>query len=479
MDTSELSRLDSYPYRHRVDEVMSTPVVTMPPTATGGEAAAMMLARSISSVVVCGESGIALGILTEKDLLRLAAMVPAGLDRTLAQTMTSPVQGIDSGAFVYRAIARMTRLGVRHLPVLDHTGRAVGMVTARDLLRQRASLALPIGDEIDEARDSAALAAVHRRLPALAKGLRDEGVAAIQTAAVLAAITRDLTARAAELALAGSKAPAAWCLLVLGSAGRGESLLVPDQDNALIHAGADADDVWFQQFGGRINRILDEAGVPYCNGGVMASNGAWCRSMSAWNQAIDGWIARPQAERLLNVDIFYDFVAVSGDREQGASLRTHATRAARGSPMFLTMLAVSHADSAAPLDMLGRFRTRDGRLDLKLHGLLPIVSAARALALGFGSAAVATDARWQAAARSGACSLEEAERYIDARAVFVETILDQQLDDIAAGRPPGSAVEPGRLSRVRRDRLRGALRVAAMAPVLARDALSGRPMGAA
>jgi len=483
MDTSALERLDSYPYRHSVEGIMSAPVVTMPATATAAEAASLMVARSISSVIVCDDSEHALGILTERDVLRLAAASPQLLDRSLAQSMTSPVHGIEAGALVYRAIARMARLGVRHLPVLDGAGRAIGMVTARDLLRQRAALALPLGDEIDDARDSATLAEVHRRLPALARGLRDDGVPAVQVAAVLASITRDLTARAAGLALVAMRtagegeAPSSWCLLALGSAGRGETLLAPDQDNALIHAGSAGEDAWFERFGHHVNRILDEAGVPYCKGGVMMRNAAWRRSLPAWTDAIDGWIARPQAERLLDVDIFYDFVAVAGERAQADSLRAHATRAARASPMFLMMLAVGHAGGGAPLDLLGRFRTRDGRLDLKLHGLLPIVSSARAVALGFGSDAVATDVRWYAAARSGVCSSEEAAGFIEARAILVEAILDQQMADIAGGRSPGSAVEPARLSRAMRDRLRGALRTAATAPVLARDALSGRPPG--
>jgi CBS domain-containing protein len=485
MDTGSPDRLDSYPYRHTVDDIMSAPVVSMPASASAAEAAAMMVARSVSSVVVCDEAGRARGILTEKDVLRLAAASPQRLDRSLQETMTSPVHGIEAGALVYRAIARMARRGVRHLPVLDGAGHAVGMVSARDLLRQRAALALPLGDEIEDARDAATLASVHRRLPSLARGLRNDGVPPIQIAAVLASITRDLTARAADLALAAMRdaaegePPSPWCLLVLGSAGRGETLLVPDQDNALIHSGSSSDAQWFERFGGHINRVLDDAGVPYCKGGVMARNAAWRRSLQDWIDALDGWIARPRGEGLLDVDIFYDFVAVSGERALADALRGHATRAARASPMFLMMLAVGHVGGGAPLDLLGRFRTKDGRVDLKLHGLLPIVGSARAIALGVGSDAVATDARWQAAARSGACSADEAAGLVEARATIVEAILDQQMADIAAGVAPGSTVEPARLSRAGRDRLRGALRTAATAPILARDALAGRfPVGA-
>ena len=52
-----------------------------------------------------------------------------------------------------------------------------------------------------------------------------------------------MTARAAEIAEAEmiaaghGPAPADYALLVLGSGGRGESLLAPDQDNALVICG--------------------------------------------------------------------------------------------------------------------------------------------------------------------------------------------------------------------------------------------------
>ena len=82
--------------------------------------------------------------------------------------MGSPVHGIDADALVYRALARMARLGVRHLPVIDEAGRPLGMLTARGLLKQRASLALTLGDEIDHAADAATLRAAFAKLPALA-----------------------------------------------------------------------------------------------------------------------------------------------------------------------------------------------------------------------------------------------------------------------------------------------------------------------
>jgi CBS domain-containing protein len=480
MDVAALERIDSFPYRHRANELMSSPVVAIASSRPVVDAARLMADKRVSSVLVLDAARCS-GILTERDVLRLAA-AGADLAMPVSATMSTPVHTIEAEAPVYRAIARMARLGVRHLPVVDDENRPVGMLTAGALLKQRASLALTLGDEIATAGNGAALRAQHARLPALAIALRGEGVSAVQVSAVISGITRDLTSRASELALGEMQRadkgnpPAPWCLLVLGSAGRGESLLAPDQDNALIHDGAPGDDPWFEVFGQRINRLLDEAGVPYCRGGVMARNQAWRRTLAGWRESVDGWVARPHPEALLGVDIFHDFVPVAGDRRLAVALREHARGAAGRSPAFLRLLAASGENVRSATDLLGRFRTREGRIDLKLHGLFPIVAGARAVALAWGSAATSTDARLADAAARGAFAPDAAQSAIDARAVVVEAILDQQLADLAADRVPGTTVEPKRLGRRAGQRLRAALGEAERMPELVREAIGNRPV---
>lgn len=480
MELSTLERLDSFPYRHRARELMKAPLVTIDPGRSIADAARLMTGRLVSSVVVLDDEGRAAGILTERDVLRLVARDPAHLVRSMADEMSRPVHGIDGEALIYRALARMARLGIRHLPVLDETGRPFGMLTAGALLKQRASSALTLADEIEQAGDGAALRAAHDKLPALAAALRREDVPATQVSAVIAGIVCDLTEKAGRLALAAlseqgrGDAPARWCLLVLGSAGRGESLLAADQDNALVHDGDDQSDAWFAAFGQRLNALLDAAGVPLCKGGVMAGSPAFRKSLSAWRATIESWIVRPRPEALMNVDIFYDFVAVLGDRGLAVELRRQAMDAAAGSPLFLRLLADANDNPGSAFDLFGRMRTAKGRIDLKRYGLFPVVAAARVIGLAWRSAATATDLRLAEAAAKGAVSAEIVSDLTAARATVVEAILDQQLADIADGRAPSNGVEPRRLGRAAAKRLRQALETIATAPDAVHDALSNR-----
>ncbi len=404
----------------------------------------------------------------------------AALARPISALMSSPVEALPPDAFVYAAIGRMDRLGLRHLAVVDPaSGRLLGVVSARALLRLRAGQTPALGDEIVAARTGADLAAIHGRLPDLAGALRREKVPALDIAGVIGAVLRDLSGCAARLAAAAmardghGAAPAAWCYLVLGSGGRGESLLAADQDNALVHTGAADDDPWFAELGKRASDLLDAAGVPYCRAKVMAMDPAWRHNLAGWRRRIDGWVGARDGESLLSVDIFYDFAPVEGDRGLAEALRAHAMAVARSSPMFLALLAQELKDMGAPIGLFGRFATENGRVDLKAGGLLPLVSGARVLALKRGVAATATAARLQAAAEAGLLNDADLATLGEAHELLAGLVLDQQIADIAAGLAPSTRVEVKRLTGVERRRLRAALKSVNIIDYMVGAALSG------
>lgn len=471
-----LRRIDSFPYRHRLRDVMTSPAVLVPAATTLSQAAREMHTRRISSVLV-GEDGDdrAAGIVTERDVLTAVSTGgAAALERPITEFMTAPVEVLEPDALVYRAIGRMDRLGIRHLVVADGDGRAAGVITARGLLRQRAGSALALGDEVAVAADASALGRVRSALADLARDLLAEQVAPIDVAAVISDVMRGLTARATALAEAvmETPAPAPYCVMILGSGGRGESLLAPDQDNALIHAGAESDDPWFAELAERMTGILNEAGVPYCKGDVMASRRLWRHGTDDWHRQVSDWVARPKPENLMNVDIFYDFLPVAGDPSLADGLRRHALAEAGEAKPFLVTLSGELERFRPPVGLFGRLRTADGRVDLKIGGLFPIVAGARILALRYGVAETGTLARLMAVHRAGRLGETDLKALTDAHRAILDVILRQQIADIADGRAPGSAVDPRRIDRETRTRLVGLLRGLELVPEMVRSALA-------
>jgi len=460
-----LSRIDPFPYQHRLAEVMTSPVQVIDRDASVAVAAVTMRRLRVSSLLVVDRDGKPAGLVTERDLLNAVAEGgAAALALPVASRMSAPVVSLPPDAFVFSALARMAHGGYRHLPVVDPvTGNPLGIVTVGALLRLRAQHALVLADDIGGAASVAELRAIQARLPVIAGGLLREGIGARQIAAVISAVLRDISGRAAAMAAEsleaeGRPAPALWCYLVLGSGGRGESLLAADQDNALIHDAETDDHEWFAELGKRASETLDAAGIPLCRGQVMAMNRNLRHNLAGWREEVDFWVRNPAPEALLNADIFYDFQPVAGDYALAVALRDAATELGRD-PGFIRALSGTAARRGSALNIFGRFRQEGGRVDLKRGGLLPIVSGGRVLALRLGAKATATPDRWRVAVEQGFVRREDFARIDDAHEMILELILSQQIADLAAGRAPGTAVEVRRLLGLSRERLKQALKI--------------------
>ena len=392
-----LGRFDAYAYHHRTRDIMRTPAIFVASNVPVSEALARMAREKISSLYVHEPQAAAdnvkaaeAGIVTERDMLRaIDRLGAAALELPVGRIMATPLVSVPADAFVYRAIGRMSRLKIRHLGVVDDADRLVGALSARDLLRLRAGEAISLGDEIDDAEDAHALSVAWAKLPRVAEALLAEGLSGREIAEVISSELRALSRQAAVIAeqimrkrgLGGPPVP--YALIVLGSAGRGESLLAMDQDNAVIFEQGEPDgeeDRWFATFGAHAADILHEAGVPYCKGGVMAKNPPWRGSVATWRERIDNWITRSSPADLLSVDIFFDLRAVHGDGGLAVAVRQAAFAAAEGQVAFAKLL-VEGIRIPASLGFFGGIRAEGGRIDLKAAGLFGIVAAARAMAI--------------------------------------------------------------------------------------------------
>ncbi|WP_295009415.1 EAL domain-containing protein [uncultured Dechloromonas sp.] len=94
------------------------------------EAASRMLERGISSVIVV-ENGVAVGIVTESDLLR--AMRRGGSpEQPARETMSSPVHSVTADTDFRAAYREAAHLGIRRIVVTDQAGLPVGTVNESD-----------------------------------------------------------------------------------------------------------------------------------------------------------------------------------------------------------------------------------------------------------------------------------------------------------------------------------------------------------
>lgn len=459
---------DAYPFQHRVASLMSTPPAFIAPSETVRSALEELTRRQISGLFVGMPEDRAdqVGIVTERDILRALAKSGAqALDQKVGQIASHPLVTIRSGAYVYRAIGTMARRGIRHLAVVgDDQPVVIGALSQRDLLRLRAQSSLMLGDEIDVATSVADLGRGWAKLPMMANALINEGITASDIAGIIARELGALTRRAAILAeqamidTGKGAAPVTYAVLVLGSAGRGESLLAMDQDNAIVFAKGEPDgpeDRWFADLGARFATILHEVGVPLCKGGVMAREPSFRGSVTTWAERMEHWLGRSNPGDLLNVDIVFDARTVHGDPTLFHGLLDKFGTAASENAAFLKLMIASHPDASVPVSLFGNLKgDADGRLDLKRHLVARVVAAARVLAIRHRQHCRSTIDRLAAVQGLNLGSLASLDDLIHAYSRAQALILRSQLADIVDGRPPDNRIVLSRLSALERARLK-------------------------
>lgn len=468
MQMGVLARVDSYPYRHRAEDVMSKPPIFADPAMTVRDALTMIAERRISSVFLeRAKPDAPHGIVTERDILRaIAKEGEKAFWKPISAIATFPLSTVTETDFLYVAFGRMQRKRYRHMGVVNVAGDLVGALTQRDLMRLRGDEAVALSDALDEAVGVNELAAVWRKLADAARALVEEGVGARDVAGIISSELCSLTAHAARMAeqevAATQPRPEAlrYAVMVLGSGGRGESLLALDQDNAIIFDAPDeeAAEAWLEKVALRMNAILDEVGVPFCKGGVMAGNRAWRKTSADWRRQVASWLAKANPKDLLHADIFFDAVPVHGDRLLADDLMQSALSVASHTASFTQLMGVQAAQAEGLIGWFGRLATdEDGRMDLKKNGILPIFATARVLALRHGLAQRSTLFRLEALRGRSDVPERQLNAVIEAHEVLLGAILRQQLADIAKGVPPSNRVDPAPLPRLDRDRLKWAL----------------------
>jgi CBS domain-containing protein len=151
-----------------VKELMSSPVVTVPPELPVKQVAALLVERCISAVPVLDARGQLVGIVSEADLVPLQAAPQRSrrfphpdrllefLPDTAGEAMTRHVVALPEDATVAEAASLMVERAVKRIPIV-RDGRVTGIISHRDLLRALARPDAAIRAEVEELLDERVL----------------------------------------------------------------------------------------------------------------------------------------------------------------------------------------------------------------------------------------------------------------------------------------------------------------------------------
>ena len=340
------------------------------------QAARRMMENGVGSVVVVDDELHPVGILTDHDLQRV--LVDGRVNAKVWEYMSSPVIGAEESSPVFEAYVKLVESGINHL-VITSRGKVKGVITSKDILSEfePAASLLAVYRRIRKAKDVEDLKKGVQLLKSSVSQLSFKGLHFHELSRLINSVYDAITERAIEIVLAeaGSGPGDDFLWVSMGSNGRKEQIIATDQDNALICQDSESPGE-LGELASRVNTILHEAGIPKCRAGYMAEK--WCFRLDEWDKMFRKWFDEPTPEHVRYLSIFLDMRPIYGEislyEELLEDIRESVTNQA------LRFLAVDATSIEPPLGFFGIKGIERG-IDLKKHGVYPIVNGVRVMAV--------------------------------------------------------------------------------------------------
>lgn len=472
-----VAQMEAYPFQKRLIEIMSRPVETCKLTTPVRDIAMKMTELDIAALVVRGDDGNMAGIITERDMVRkvLATDTDNCLKHfTAKDVMTPDPIFMRPDTYMYEAATFMLRHSIRHLPILEGNN-IVGIVSIQDLMKFRSQKSMLLVGSAKEAETIEELTHIRGEIVKVAKILLAENRSHVETMEILSYIHHSIIRRCFEVVLASmlkeghSLPPVKYTFIIMGSGGRKEMLLGPDQDNGFIfedypdeiHEDVEA---FFDPFAERLVSALADVGYHLCNGKVMVNNPDWRGRLSEWKERVSRWVRVPEPQRVRYSSIFFDFMPIVGEESLCNSLRETVFQEIKANPLFLFQMMELDFKHKVPLNLLGRFITsgekeHKGKLSLKENGSIFIVDCARMFTLEQGVHAVTTLDRLDVLLERKLFNKSTIENLKAAFESFTYLRLQNEINLIEQGSAPSHYLDPDLLSDQEADLLKEAFKV--------------------
>lgn len=427
-------------------------------------AARTMVKEKSSSILVQSHSGDMIGIITDQALKERVTATGLSLDTPVYEIMSSPLIYIEDTALIFEAVLIMQEKRIKHLVVKDTTGSTVGVIANDELLQvHRYSTGFMI-QEIHKAEAVEDIVSSQDRMPRLVKALTDSGAHAKNITRIITSVSDSIAEKLIGFAIEElGEPPVKFAFMSLGSEGRGEQTLVTDQDNAIIYEDVPEEleeftRDYFRQLGTKVCTWLDQAGYSFCTGEVMAMNPKWCQPLSQWKRYFSSWTTEAKPQDLLELNIFFDFRALYGEKQFTDDLRTHLQEMLETKKGFLPVMAQNSLLFKPPVDFFGNISLESGgehdhTFSIKV-AMAPIVSFARIYSIRHGLANTNTLERLDRLLEKHIINQATHDEMIDAYNYLMQMRFKHQIKLISDGLEPNNFIDPDQLSYMEKSMLK-------------------------
>jgi CBS domain-containing protein len=118
-----------------VADYMATRMITIGWKESVLDAAKSMIERNISSIAIINDENRIIGIITERDVVKIVANGVPARGITAGSLMSYPIVSIEKGSSIEDAARVMAQKKLRHLLVEDAGKAIIGIITVTDLAR--------------------------------------------------------------------------------------------------------------------------------------------------------------------------------------------------------------------------------------------------------------------------------------------------------------------------------------------------------
>lgn len=459
---------------------MKTPLATCGPEVSLIEAFRLMDARKIGSLVVTGQNAELLGVLTYAGLAEAVLMREAAPHGNVMKVACERAYTVTSDTPLWEVEEVQHRNALKYVIVTEEN-RPLGMISQTDILHSLLAQRGEIRDKVRNAINFPSLAKMANHLPSVASDARDRNHYASRAVSTLSEFHLALQRRCVELTLQkmiknGYGAPRVnYALLIMGSAGRKEMLLDPEQDNGIIidvPAKMLNDEIrnWFKTFTKHLNQRLEDLGYTLYSDDIKAKNPMFHRTLEGWREHLSEVMTTPTKEAAHWANVFMDFDTLYGDAELTENLQQHALSELQQKPGLLKMMVQDNAEWRPPIGFfnqlmpMGHFNpkggaTTKGKIDIKCNGLHILTDGVRIYALRAGLRNRNTLERLTGLVMQGAMTMEYANSLRAAFEALLEKLLIHQINRAKKGQRLDKLIKPKQLSAMDSEILRMSMRV--------------------
>jgi len=451
---------------------MTTPVLTISPDKSVYEASYIMAEHKVGSLVVVNGDGLLEGILTSKHLVHkyMASTSRSAMPVAISNYMNTDPVAMPPEFPIVEAIAELQERGQDYAIVVKSQA-PVGLISNKDLMNIVFQNSNIYNAHINGMSTLDQLKEAHSMIFDIAKTLVANSRLTSSVLPIISSVHLNIQKKVYKLTLDSVEPDIAEAMqkvknsmIIMGSGGRREMMLDPDQDHAFVleNSAAEEDKEIFIRFGEVFSDNLEYVGYEKCKGNIMASNPEMVKTIKEWKKTISGWLNNPGSEGLLWSAVFFDMDRFEGDETLVWDLKQYITENVPERPVFLIQMLEKDANTKQPIGMFGKINLEKegelkGTINLKTSALTFLVDVTRVYTLKIGLNDLNTLERAKHLERKKVLASETVQELAGAYETIVDLLLKEQISKVEEGGTATKNINPEQLSLYNRERLKSSL----------------------